>query len=158
MNTTNSPQNGGQSSGGLKKSTVEALVKNYQQKVKKVRKSTGKVEDYDPKRDSKSIWFSKKVIDQLFKSNGCTDEDGMRIYFGVHDTSIMPTPYDDQLMVVLVATKVVNGVVTDQLSDGTAVASATTVKAEDSGTSSGSGTGTDPGTGVDHGSICPPNC
>lgn len=154
MNTENTPQNGGKNSEGLTKKTVEALVKNYQQRVKILRKS-GKWEDHDTEKDSKSIWFSKKTIDALFKANGCTDENGgLRIYFGMHDTDIMDTPYDNQLMTVLVATKTVNGVLTDQLFDNDASSNATTVKPEDSG----NGGAPDPGTGVDAGKVCPPYC
>lgn len=145
----------GKSPLGVTKNTIEALSKNYQNKIKILRKSSGKVEDHHPDIDTRSIWFSKKDIDRLFAANGCTEENGgLRIYFGVHDAAVMPTPYDDKLTVVLVATKLANGVVTDQLSEA---APAGNLKAADTPLSPDDGTD-DSGTGLNHGKICPPDC
>ncbi|MCC8410513.1 hypothetical protein LJ707_16340 [Mucilaginibacter sp. UR6-1] len=121
---------------------LETLMKTYQETVKRIRKGddSGVASDYDPDFDSKSIWFPRKAVEALFNDNNA---DGLRIYFGVHNADVMPTPYDDRLTVVLVATKYEDGRNVDQLkSDGDA-------KDDEEG---------GPGYGLNHGKVCPPYC
>jgi len=135
---------------GVTKAQLEKLMHNYRSKVKKVRKGSTQSHDHDPKIDSKSAWFSREAIEELFNVNNA---DGVRIYFCVHDTDIMPTPYDDKLTVVLVATKNINGKTEDQLFDR-AGTDQTEVKSLMMASKKGLGAGT----GLNHASICPPSC
>lgn len=131
----------------VSKAQLQKLIANYQRRVKRLRKGGSAAVDHDPKFDSKSCWLSRETVETLFKINNA---DGLRIYFGVHDKDIMPTEYDDKLMVVLVATKNVGGVNQDQLFD----------REEEPQTKSlASRPGDKPGYGVNHTLICPPhNC
>ncbi|MEO6150025.1 MAG: hypothetical protein ABIP28_07685 [Mucilaginibacter sp.] len=128
----------------VSKAQLDKLIANYQQKVKRVRKGSNTVQDHDPKIDSKSLWFSRKAIEEFLDLN---DADGLRIYLGVHDTAIMPTEYDDKLTVVLVATKNVRGVNQDQLFDPPAQKTMALTSEPVSR----------PGGGLNHAIICPPN-
>lgn len=122
---------------------LETLMKTYQETVKRIRKDddSGVASDYDPDFDSKSVWFPRKAVEQLFADNSA---DGLRVYFGVHDTDQSPTPYDDRLTVVLVATKFEDGKNRDQLKDNE--------EDGDNGEVKGGG----PGYGLNHGEVCPP--
>ncbi|RYZ97809.1 MAG: hypothetical protein EOP47_20830 [Sphingobacteriaceae bacterium] len=130
----------------VSKSQLLKLIANYQQKVKRVRKGSTAVLNHDPKFDSKSLWFPRKVVEELFAANNA---DGLRIYFGVHDTGIVPTPYDDKLMVVLVATRNEDGINRDQLLD--------VKEGEEKEVKSLAAKDGKPGYGVNHAIICPPN-
>jgi len=131
---------------GVSKAVLEKLIANYQSKVKRVRKSGDHTpHDHDPKIDSKSAWFPRAAIEELLNLN---DADGLRIYFGVHDTAIMATPYDDKLTVVLVATKNIGGRDQDQLFEKTETESLS-MKSRP--------TTLAPGTGLNHSLICPPD-
>jgi hypothetical protein len=58
-------------------------------------------------RDTRSIYFTKAKIEELFADNAGSD--GIRIYLGLHDKNIYPgvrdAKYENKVMVVLVATK-----------------------------------------------------
>lgn len=128
----------------VSRAQLETLIKTYQETVKRIRKGddSGVASDYDPDFDSKSVWFPRKAVEALFNDN---DADGLRIYFGVHNADALPTPYDDRLTVVLVATKLEDGRNVDQLNGN-----------KDSSDEKG---GTGAGYGLNHGDVCPPkNC
>ena len=131
---------------GVTKGQLDRLVNNYRKKIKKVRKGGTVPQDHNPKNDTNSVWFSRAAVEELFKVNNA---DGLRIYFGVHDTAIMPTPYDDQLTVVLVATQKVNGANRDQMYLAEEE-NKTALEAEEE-------EGLPPGSGLNHAIICPPN-
>ncbi|MCD8741409.1 hypothetical protein LT679_12405 [Mucilaginibacter roseus] len=127
---------------------LENLMKTYQETVKRIRKGddSGVASDYDPDFDSKSVWFPRKAVEALFNDN---DADGLRVYFGVHNADQSPTPYDDRLTVVLVATKLEDGRNVDQLKgDGDANEDEESDDDKEGG----------PGYGLNHGNVCPPNC
>lgn len=127
----------------VSKAQLDKLILNYQRTVKKIRGDSDLASDYDPNFDSNSVWFTRKAVEELFNEN---DADGLRVYFGVHDSKIMDTEYDGQLMVVLVATKYIDGKNVDQLKDRDQ-------EDENDGPIQGG-----PGYGLNHGSVCPPNC
>jgi hypothetical protein len=58
------------------------------------------------KRDTKTIYFSKKRLDEFFAANAGSD--GLKIYLGLHDREIFPgmdtEEYNNKMMVVLVTT------------------------------------------------------
>ncbi|MBE9586577.1 hypothetical protein IM792_19165 [Mucilaginibacter sp. JRF] len=125
---------------------LEKLMKNYQRTVKRIRKGDKEeiCSDYDPKFDSKCVWFPREAVEQLFNDNKA---DGLRIYFGVHDSEDLPTPDDDRLTVVLVATRYEDGKNKDQLNDDSLLKKKELVG------------GGGPGYGLNHAAICPPsNC
>jgi hypothetical protein len=126
----------------ISRNQLEILMKTYQETVKRIRKDddSGVASDYDPDFDSKSVWFPRKAVETLFNDNTA---DGLRIYFGVHDADVIPTPYDDRLTVVLVATKYEDGKNVDQL------------KGDVDSKSNGEGGA---GYGLNHGKLCPPTC
>lgn len=133
---------------------LETLMKTYQETVKRIRKNdnSGIASDYDPDFDSKSVWFPRKAVEALFDDN---DADGVRIYFGVHNADVMPTPFDDRLTVVLVATKLVDGRNVDQLKDDECPDNDGDADNDQDSDDDGEG---GPGYGLNHGTVCPPNC
>jgi hypothetical protein len=135
---------------GVSKTQLDKLINNYRKKIKRVRKGSLKLHDHDVKVDTKSAWFSRAAVEELFAVN---EADGLRIYFGVHDNDVMETPYDDQLTVILVATKTVDGRTVDQIYDQPEQQQQTLMAAK-KGQSGISG-----GSGLNHAKICPPdNC
>ncbi|GGH09870.1 hypothetical protein [Mucilaginibacter phyllosphaerae] len=90
------------------------------------------------KRDTKTIYFTKEKIEELFKDN--PGSDGLKIYLGVHNKDIYPgirdDNYENKVMVVLVATK------------GEAEMKDVNDKVMIAGVKSG---------GMDNGKLCPPD-
>lgn len=142
----------------VKKSQLKKLVDNYYKVMKKT-DDNGKVVDLDPKKDAKSVWFTKAAIDKLFATHGCTaennDEFGLRIYFAVHQTGILhhdeiPGHYHNQQTVILVPTKNQDGFIDRDL-----------LKEDDEVLLGNEGkdghSQADPGAGLNHGKICPPD-
>lgn len=87
----------------------------------------GKIRPLDPAIDTRSIHFDRSAIDDLFAAN--PDADGLKIYLGVNDPSIVTARYPsyyNKLMVALVATTngvenlVPNGSRTNLAGDGAA--------------------------------------
>jgi hypothetical protein len=110
------------------------------------RKATlgGRPQTMDPTKDTRTAYFDKPSLDQLFKDN--PGSDGLKIFFGVHCVDIYPATehqkeYENQLMAVLVTTtggdKNENLNVDDKVMIAGSIAEA--------------------GTGMDNGKLCPPN-
>lgn len=143
---------------GVKKSQLKKLVNNYYDVIKK-KDENGKIVDLNPATDSKSVWFTKKAIDELFADHGCNaennDEFGLRIYFAVHKVGVLspdneiPKHYHNQQTVILVPTKAQKGGKKD----------VDLLKEDEHLKGDGKGEG-DPvggdGQGLNHGLICPP--
>ncbi|MEO7215072.1 hypothetical protein [Mucilaginibacter sp.] len=90
---------------------IKLLSNNLFKKLHITRKD-GSIAPLDTSIDTRSIWFSKERVDQLFADNGYKAGDtdyGLRIYFGLHDKASILTDIADhehnRLMAVLVATK-----------------------------------------------------
>lgn len=137
------------------KTDLEKLSKNFFDKVhirdhhdKEIRQINCDDRNDKKKNDSKSVYFDKAKIDALFANN--PGSDGLRIYFGVHDSKIFPNSqpesYDGKIMVVLVSTT--NNV--DNLDDFPHDAAKST--SGQNLISSGIGK-----VGLDDGKICPPD-
>ncbi len=125
------------------KEQLDQLTANYRNSVKRVRKGTTTVVDYDPAIDTRSIFIPRDALEAFLNEQ---EAEGIRIYLGVHDTVVMNTPYDDKLMVVLVATKLENGTQTDQIFEEE--------ECERRGLHHGHGKGC----GMNHLAVCPPSC
>jgi hypothetical protein len=146
----------GAAGAGVPAAKIKRLSDNYFKRMQIMRED-GKFEALDPKKDSKSIWFSKEAIDKLFTDNGYTGDStgfGLRIYFGIHDKkSILtdiPEHAHNKLMAVLVATKAPSAEAAhvDML-----------MSMEAKTTAAASGAKVSGGDGLNHGKICPPdNC
>ncbi len=139
--------------GTITKEQLKALVGNYYQKMGKKKKGGTKHDPLDKTKDTRSVWFSKQKLDELFEENGYSNtmpdtekkKYGLRIYFGVHDKdSILtdiPVEHDNQQMAILYVTKK-EGVATN--------VSATDVNTLET-------PGSDVGKGMNHGQLCPPD-
>ncbi|RWY52258.1 hypothetical protein [Mucilaginibacter gilvus] len=143
----------GAAGAGVPTAKIKKLSDNYFKRMQIMRED-GKFEALDPKKDSKSIWFSKEAIDKLFTDNGYTGDStgfGLRIYFGMHDKKNILTDIPDhahnKLMTVLVATKAPSA-------EATHVDMLTSTQAKM--TAEASGEVTAGGDGLNHGKICPP--
>ncbi|GAB3922745.1 hypothetical protein [Mucilaginibacter myungsuensis] len=144
---------------GVKKSQLQKLVNNYYDVIKK-KDANGKIVDLDRKKDARSAWFSKEVIDQMFAAHGCTAENskefGLRLYFGVHKKGVLerngedvPEKYHNQQTIVLVPTRLKDGVPdADLLKDDTHAFAGADGK--------GDGNAEGEGDGVNHSKLCPP--
>lgn len=89
------------------------------------------------KNDTKTIYFSKPNLDQLFLDNNGSD--GLLIYLGIHKNALYPIEdphYENKIMVVLVSTT--KGIPNLKIDDRVKIAGA-------------------PGSGMDNGKLCPPN-
>ncbi|MES2061829.1 MAG: hypothetical protein V4456_07915 [Bacteroidota bacterium] len=139
---------------GIKKSQIIMLVENHHRQLGRINPA-GNYAALQRNVDSRSILFSKDVIDQLFIENGLTaansKEFGLRIYLGVHDIknilTDIPVYNDKKEMVVLVVTRDSGNGPEDQLADllnSVEVAGLPEVAAFGGGD------------GLDHGKICPP--
>jgi len=65
----------------------------------------GVVRPLDPTKDTKAVYIEKSKLDALFAAN--PGSDGLRVYFGVHDSKIFKPSqpnYENKLMVSFVAT------------------------------------------------------
>lgn len=93
---------------------LEGLSANFFVKTHIMDGTLRRMDSYNPpphndwkKRDTKSIYFTKAKIEELFADN--SGSDGIRIYLGLHDKSIYPAmrdaKYENKVMVVLMATK-----------------------------------------------------
>lgn len=99
----------------VKKDQLDALINNYYVRTKRYK--VGRWENLDIASDSKSAWFPKEKLDELFEDNGCNDTNnsdyGLKISFGIHKLGILndgqgndiPTMYENQQMVILIVTK-----------------------------------------------------
>lgn len=147
--------------GGVKKSQLQQLVDNYYEVIKK-KDENGNIVDLDRTKDSKSVWFTKAAIDQMFADHGCTAENngefGMRVYFAVHKTGVLhrdheiPSHYHNQQTVILVPTRAIGG----QRDRDLLKNDEDLVEAGSDG-KTGDGDGEGDGRGVNHGLICPPD-
>jgi hypothetical protein len=103
----------------------------------------GVVRHLNPAKDTKSVYFSKDRLMELFNVN--PGSDGLKIFFGVHDEAIYasrePVRYQNKVMVVLSTT---TGTL-DNLNENNQVEIAGSL---------------DSGEGLDNGKLCPPdpNC
>ena len=107
-------------------------------------KEDGRVRDLDCSdrtnmvmNDTKTIYFSKPNLDELFLDN--KGSDGLLIYLGIHKNTLYPIGdphYENKIMVVLVSTT--NGIPNLKIDDHVKIAGA-------------------PGSGMDNGKLCPPN-
>jgi hypothetical protein len=146
----------GAAGAGVSAAKIKRLSDNYFKRMQIMRED-GKFEALDPKKDSKSIWFSKEAIDKLFADNGYTGDStgfGLRIYFGIHDKKNILTDIPDhahnRLMTVLVATKAPSPEASNV--DMLMTTQAKTIAAA-------SGEEVTGGDGLNHGKMCPPdNC
>lgn len=137
------------SAGTVTKDQLKALVGNYYQKMGKKKKGGDKHEPLNKTKDTRSVWFSKQKLDELFEENGYSntlpdDEKkmyGLRIYFGVHDKDTIitdiPDASDNQQMAILYVTK----------KESMAIRDVTTLQTP----------GSDVGKGMNHGQLCPPD-
>lgn len=110
----------------LTKEQILALSANMYAKMY-IMDDNGIVRPLDPATDTRSIYFDKSAIDDLFAANPYAD--GLKIYLGVNDPAIYIPPYpsyNNKLMVALVATTnrvenlVPNGSKTNLMGDGAA--------------------------------------
>jgi len=82
---------------------IMALSKNMYEKM--LIMDGGNFRKLDPAKDTKSAYFHKSDIDALFAAH--PGSNGLKIYFGVHDSAIAPVKqpgYHNKLMAALVST------------------------------------------------------
>lgn len=139
--------------GTVTKEQLKKLVGNYYQKMGKKKKGGTKHDPLDTTKDTRSVWFQKQNLDELFAENGyrndLPDDEkkkyGLRIYFGVHDKDTIltdiPEGYDNQQMVILYVTK------KESLANNVASADVNSLDVP----------GSDVGMGMNHGKLCPPD-
>lgn len=85
---------------GVTTEQITSLVSNYYERMKKKKDSWSR--RLSPADDTKSAWFSKERLDELFSANGCTPENrslyGFRIYYGVHKKGILVDSQGNELI------------------------------------------------------------
>lgn len=133
---------------------VQSLVDNYYDRMKKKKGSLSR--QLNKSEDSKSAWFAKEKLDELFANNGCRPDNnglyGLRIYFGVHkehlivdnqNRELIKDSYFNQQTVILVATRDENGVPDhDCLKENNVIEIAALLEGQNDG--------------LDNGKLCPP--